>query len=268
MKFVELLCVLATAIGCGGGGGTKGGPTTPDHPVAGSKSFELTFQTFASADNGQRSVEQGATLKSGDKIALSVSVSRPAYIYVLQFFPDGSAEVLFPAPGEERAISGTQRVPDTGWFQLDDAVGEENVYVVASAEPLAQADTAVKKTVDAVRTTRKAPADATSGSALSEPTASDPVEVAKPDPVKPDPVKPDPVSPDPVKADPTPTTTTKVATTPIRTNASGGRSRPAPGGLSLRERGLKRVEAGATIRATADEGGVAVFRFTFNHAAK
>ena len=260
MKFVTCLFVLATASSCGDK--TKPGPTTPDQPVKGGKSFELTFQTFASAEGGQRGVDQGATLKSGDKIALSVSLTRPAYIYVLQFFPDGSAEVLFPGPGEEHPITGTQRVPGTGWFQLDDAVGEENVYVVASAEPLAQADAAVMKTVDTVRTTHKAPPEAPSGTALTEPAPREPDPV-KP-PITPDPVKP-PVPPDPVT---NPTTPLKTPTTPVRVKAIGSGGRPSPGGANLRERGIKRVEAGSTIRATADEGGVAVFRFSFNHVGK
>ncbi len=261
MRLANLFFVLA-AIGCGGGG-TKAGSTTTTADKAGSKAFELTFQTFASSEGGQRGVDQGATLKSGDKIALSVTVSRPAYIYVLQFFPDGSAEVLFPGPGEELPVSGTQRVPNTGWFQLDDAVGEEHVYVVASAEPLAKADGAVKKTVDTVRITRKAPPEPAAGTAITEP-AHDMPDPTKPDPATPDPIRPDPVKPEPVKPEPT-----NPSGIPVRAKAiGGGGGRPAPGGISLRERGLKRVEAGSTIRATADEGGVTVFRFSFNHVAK
>jgi len=253
MRLATLLSVLA--IGCGGGGTTRE-PTTPAKPD-GSKSFELTFQTFASAEGGQRGVDQGATLKSGDKIALSVSVSRPTYIYILQFFADGSAEVLFPGPGEERPVNGTQRVPGTGWFQLDDAVGEENVYIVASAELIAKADAAVMKTVDTVRTTHKAPPDVTAGTTLTEPAQREVLEPTQPEPPKVDPPKPE-----------KPEAGKPATGAPVRGKAIGSGSRPAPGAISLRERGLTRVEAGSTIRATADEGGVAVFRFSFNHAAK
>lgn len=266
MRLARLLFVLATTLGCGGGG-TRG--PTPAKPAAASKSFELTFQTFASAEGGQRGVDQGATLKSGDKIALSVSVSRPAYVYVLQFFADGSAEVLFPGPGEERPINGTQRVPGTGWFQLDNAVGEENVYVVASAEPIAKADAAVMKTVDTVRTTHKAPPDVATGTALTEPAPRDVPEPTQPDPPKLDPLaKPDPANPvKPDAGEPDAGKPTTTGAPPIRGKASGS-GRSSPGGISLRERGLTRVQAGSTIRATADDGGVAVFRFSFNHAAK
>jgi len=217
--------LLAFALGCGG----KPAPA-PVEPAA-TAPLELTFQTFAQADSGQRPVAMGSTLKTGDRIALSVSVTSPAYIYVLQFFPDGKAGILFPGPGEERAMSGTQRIPGTGWFELDEVVGTENVYVIASKEPLAQADAAVKRTVDEVRTTGLTPvmagmsATVTAGSGSAAPKANG-------------------------------TEGAAVA----RTNA--------PGEPVMASRGLTRVEADNSIRATADERGVAVFRFSFSHVAR
>jgi hypothetical protein len=119
------------------------------------------------------------------------------------------------------------------------------------------------KTVDTVRTTHKAPPDVAAGTALTEPAPREVPEPTQPDPPKPDPLKPEPAKPDPAN----PVKPEAGKPTPVRAKAIGSGSRP-PGGISLRERGLTRVEAGSTIRATADDGGVAVFRFSFNHAAK
>ena len=127
----------------------------------------------------------------------------------------------------------------------------------------------------AARTSGKAPLE-DNGTAITEaappfpdPTKPDP---AKPDPEKPDPAKPDPTNPDPAKPDPAKPDQANVSkgAPPVRAKAVGAsnRERPAPGGMTLRERGIKRVEAGSTIHSTADESGVAVFRFSFNHAAR
>jgi hypothetical protein len=255
---------LALLVGCGGGGTAKPNePTQGGLGTAPAGALELSFQALA---DGQKPVAMGSTLQSGDRIALSMTVTRPAHIYVIQFFPDGTADVLFPRPGEEKPISGTQRIPATGWFELDKVVGEENVYVVASVEPLAQADASVKRTVDVVRTTGKAPpeepATAEPATAITEPVKDPPVE-----PVK-DQVTDPPKPPDGTAAPKPPLHATSTAVVPVRTKAAGAGQKPAPGGASLRSRGLNRVEANDMIRVTGDEQGVAVFRFWFKHAAK
>ena len=151
MMYARLLLV-AGLFGCGG---KSPAPATGGSAVS-TAPLELTFHAFADAGGTQKPVAMGSTLKTGDRIALSVTVTRPAHIYVVQVFPDGNAGVLFPGPNEDRPITGTQRIPGTGWFELDQVVGEENVYVIASTEALEKADAKVARTVTEVRSTGKA----------------------------------------------------------------------------------------------------------------
>lgn len=206
--------LLVVMLGCG-----SKPPPAPVEPPVTTAPLELTFQTFAEAEGGQRPVASGDTLHTGDRIALSVTVTRPAFIYVVQRFPDGKAGVLFPRPSEDRAISGTQRIPGTGWFELDQVVGEEHVFVIASTGPLAQADAAVMQTIEDVRAKGQlggaAQVSAIAGSAAP-------------------------------KIDEGTGTKAEIIAT----------------------RGLTRVEADRSIHATADDRGVAVFRFSFKHDPK
>ncbi|MBA2538037.1 MAG: DUF4384 domain-containing protein [Deltaproteobacteria bacterium] len=240
MTFSKLAVVLV--IGCGGNPAadpkSPTQPTQPTQPTEAAQPGALEL-TFRAVGEGEKAVAMGSTLKSGERIALSMTLTRPAHVYVLQFFPDGTAAVLFPGPGEEKPISGLQRIPATGWFELDQNVGDENVYVVASVEPLAQADASVKRTVDVVRTSGKAP---------DAPAAVEPVSPVVTEPPKPGPV----VVPKP---------------TPVRVQAVGA-GRPPPGGASLKSRGLNRVQDDNLIKLTADAQGLAVFRFWFHHTAR
>lgn len=235
---------VALVIGCGGPAAPND-PKSPGQPTQPAQAGALEI-TFRALGEGEKTVPLGSKLKSGERIALSMTLTRPAHVYVLQFFPDGTAGVLFPGPGEEKPISGMQRIPATGWFELDQNVGDENVYVVASVEPLAQVDASVKRTVDVVRTSGKAP---------DEPAAVEPVPVVAPEPPKPAPDVADPKLP-PV-----------VVKQPVRVQAAGS-GQPPPGGASLKSRGLNRVQDDHLIKLTADAQGLAVFRFWFHHTAK
>ncbi len=101
----------------------------------------------------------GDTLHSGDRVELFVEVDAPAYVFVLQAFPDGSSTVLFPPAGElQLRPSAPVRVPPSGqWFQLDEVTGTENLVVVASVRPLGQADRNAQLAVAQTRKPRPPP---------------------------------------------------------------------------------------------------------------
>lgn len=241
--------LVVALLGCSG----SSHPATPNVPTG---PLELTFQGLNAAGG---LVPEGSTLHDGDRIALSLRVTRPAYLYVMQFFPDGTAGVLFPQrAGEETPIeAGVQRIPATGWFELDKVTGNEHVYIVASTEPLARADASVKETVDTVRLSGKAPELDPAGELTTH---------SMPDP------GPDPVADQRPDPEPEPKPEPKPAPKPdgkIRVTASGGHGvQQRPARASLATRGLHRVEADSSIKVTADEHGIAVFRFSFVHAAK
>jgi len=134
----------------------------------------------------RRPLEIDDRLQSGDFFAYHVRVDRDAYVYVLQFYADGSAAVLFPAEGAVRVSADTeQRLPadERGWFRLDDATGTEHLYVIAAVAPLEQADPALAELIGRVRTSPRAvlAADSTvlAADSTAEATAPEPEPAAK-----------------------------------------------------------------------------------------
>jgi len=96
----------------------------------------------------------GDLLRSGDYFHYEIRVDRDAYVYVLQFFADGASKMLFPEQGDVRlaAHHDTRVPPDPGlWFQLDDTIGTEHMYLIASVEPLSRSAPALAELVGAVR---------------------------------------------------------------------------------------------------------------------
>jgi hypothetical protein len=104
----------------------------------------VSLRTMVTSQNGdERPVVEGETLHSGDRVFFMVRVSQPAYLYLVLFGPDGSANVLFPkdATKEESVPARCPlRIPQAGLLYLQQPTGAEDVRVVASAEPLAKLD--------------------------------------------------------------------------------------------------------------------------------
>lgn len=95
------------------------------------------------------------TLRSGDRIVMYVRSDRDGWLNVVQFFPDHTSAVLSSSDGsavQARAGEETRIPAGSDQIELDDVTGEENLYVVASARPLAEVDQTVSRLVDAVRT--------------------------------------------------------------------------------------------------------------------
>ena len=89
-------------------------------------------------------VDTATTFHSGDKVKLSFESNISGYLYVAMQGSSGNWAVLFPsaqinggrnqlAPLEEYDVPS-----DGGWFQFDDNVGTENLFVFLSREPLSQ----------------------------------------------------------------------------------------------------------------------------------
>ena len=117
------------------------GAPAPDAAAVGP--FKLKFHAWQLELSARRKFGQGETLKSGDKVEFEVELEQPVHLYLVQFFPDGSAAILHSGHS-----SGTTKV---GPFMLDEALGEENVYVVASRRPLEEADRAVRDAVEEIK---------------------------------------------------------------------------------------------------------------------
>jgi len=105
-------------------------------------------------------VARDTALKSGDQFKMFVSLSKPAYVYVVHKSSNNAISLLFPYGPEmfqkEYAVDKNYYIPKgRDWFVLDKNTGPETFYVLASSERLtalenllveyAQADS-VKKT--------------------------------------------------------------------------------------------------------------------------
>ncbi|HUQ07395.1 MAG TPA: DUF4384 domain-containing protein [Kofleriaceae bacterium] len=255
----SLSLAFVIAVACGGGASTPApvspapraspasrSPAAPVTAAPADDAVSVTFQAFAAEGAGRRALAPGETLRSGDQVTMELTVDRAAYAYVLQFFADGSATVLFPHAAEDNRVSGTTRVPPTGWFQLDDTVGEETVYVVASTRPLAQVDASVLAVVDEVRRTGVAPPPDASPADAPPPTAT------------------------PLPASGRPPAATRPRPRPVPHGAGAGAATggAAPGRASLRTRGFVRVDDTSFLKARTDDDGLAVFSVSFQHVAK
>jgi hypothetical protein len=105
------------------------------------KPLELEFIAVYEKDGGIFDLKPGAVLHSDQNYALAVRPSAQAYVYVYQVDGSGSVFQLFPdpkfpelknplAPNKWHWIP-----PQTHWSFLDDTVGTEKIYVVASYRP-------------------------------------------------------------------------------------------------------------------------------------
>lgn len=235
-----------------------------------------------------RSLESGATLRSGDSVRLKVQLSAPAYVYVAQFFGDQTAVVLYPA-----SMQAPSRVPGGAFvtlpqpgsiFELDQHPGDEHVYVIASLRPLQEVDAGLVGVLEKVRLSGldgPAPAaqpveeDGQGGGGTSEPKA-DPAGTA---PVPSPPLAPGKSRPPSAAAQPAPGRPMR----PPNKRPILAEKRPAPEALVAMNtatqvfraeleqgtRGLKLASDPETPEATliyqADREGVAVLHVWLKH---
>ena len=95
---------------------------------------------------GQQFQSAGTVIFERDyKVALNFNSPRAGYLYVLNEGMDEekaqkTIAILSPRPGErwdpKLAQNQEIRVPDKGWFRMDQTTGTENCYVVWSAKPV------------------------------------------------------------------------------------------------------------------------------------
>jgi hypothetical protein len=121
-------------------------PTTaPDPtPVAATpestKPVDVALRLDAlSATKGAFEMQPGDVLKSGDRMAVTVRVDQPAYVYVTLISGDGSSQRLFPKTGDQQITPAEPlRIPKNPekWIPLDKSTGQENVFVYAAKKPL------------------------------------------------------------------------------------------------------------------------------------
>ncbi len=104
--------------------------------------FRWAFAAQVKAENGAlKAITQDTTLHTGDQLKMVLELEKPCFVYVVYHGPQGELQWLFPAARQafEKDYRPGQRydVP-TGetWFHLNDQVGRETFYLLASAQRL------------------------------------------------------------------------------------------------------------------------------------
>lgn len=94
-------------------------------------------------------IHSGATLKSGDQFKINFMTDSDGYLYVVNFDSQGKALIIFPHPdagaGNRVKAGQTYEIPSSpaNWYYLDDAKGQETLYIVASPFPIPNLDSLV-----------------------------------------------------------------------------------------------------------------------------
>ncbi len=91
-------------------------------------------------------IKRGTTLKSGDEIQMLLELQTKSYVYVIYRSPQGEVILLFPynlqkydtVPViEAEPYRNRYYIPqDRSWIELDEQVGRETFYLLASARRL------------------------------------------------------------------------------------------------------------------------------------
>ncbi len=116
-------------------------PAAPEQEV--NVQFRWAFGAVVGAEDARQfvAIRRDTTLQTGDELKMLVDVQRPCFVYVVYRSSRGEVHLLFPGEAEEAAsgseTSITYYVPEgEARFKLDDRVGRETFYLLASAERL------------------------------------------------------------------------------------------------------------------------------------
>jgi hypothetical protein len=224
---VGLAFGLATALGIPAATQERGLQKVMAEPDS---ALTLSIRVQTKEGSVLRSLADGETLRTGDVIQFMVAVDRPAYVYIVQYFADGSAAVLHPDGGDALLKTGYEaRIPEPGQvFKLVPPAGAEVIYFIACQKTLGEADQRVAEAVRMIRAAGTPPVTSTA----------------------------------------TATTSTPGAGTKVERPSTAGPPPPSAFGLGTRGR-LVKVPAGGSPPISIQSGadGVAIYAFTIRHQA-
>ena len=126
-------------------GGTPAQNTDLTEQVEGEVSLGLSMHIISHGKDTDGSVsevtiEEGSILRSKDKFKVQFETKEDAYVYIIIHDSLNKAKQLFPDPSEitfsnKVKANSSHTVPTLGW-RLDENVGKETIYVLASKNPL------------------------------------------------------------------------------------------------------------------------------------
>jgi hypothetical protein len=144
------LCLLILAI-C-----LTVGPLTGTGVALGQEKDNIGFEWGFGAMSGSAkdpelaSITRDTTLKSGDQVKMIVKLTKECFVYLIHEESDGEITLRFPYDLEQFStdykIGKNYYIPKgRPWFQLDDKVGKESFYLLASPTRLTDLENLLKK---------------------------------------------------------------------------------------------------------------------------
>jgi hypothetical protein len=106
--------------------------------------FQWAFGALKKANGSKfEAIERDTILKTGDQIKFFLNVDRNCFVYLIYSSSQGELSVLFPyrfkLRSSEYTVAGHHYIPGGNqWFELDEHIGEEKFYLLASANRLMQ----------------------------------------------------------------------------------------------------------------------------------
>ena len=121
------------------------GPVTAQ-PGEANVIFRWAFGACLKSTRKLVAIKRGTTLKSGDEIQMLLELQTKSYVYVIYRSPQGEVILLFPyhlqqydtePVVEPEPYLNRYYIPqDRSWIELDEQVGRETFYLLASARRL------------------------------------------------------------------------------------------------------------------------------------
>jgi Domain of unknown function (DUF4384) len=104
--------------------------------------FQWAFGALKKANGSKfEAIARDTVLKTGDQIKFFLKVDRNCFVYLIYSSSQGEISVLFPyrfkLQSTEYTVAGQHYIPGGNqWFELDEHLGEEKFYLLASANRL------------------------------------------------------------------------------------------------------------------------------------
>jgi hypothetical protein len=141
VTLMGLLAVLCFDLFCGYNTGFA--EETQPQPDA-NLQFQWAFGALKKANGSKfEAIARDTILKTGDQIKFFLKVDKNCFVYLIYSSSQGELSVLFPyrfkLRSSEYTVAGHHYIPGGNqWFELDEHIGEEKFYLLASANRLMQ----------------------------------------------------------------------------------------------------------------------------------
>lgn len=139
VTLMGLLAVLCFDLFCGYNTGFA--EETQPQPDA-NLQFQWAFGALKKANGSKfEAIARDTILKTGDQIKFFLKVDKNCFVYLIYSSSQGELSVLFPyrfkLRSTEYTVAGHHYIPGGNqWFELDEHIGEEKFYLLASANRL------------------------------------------------------------------------------------------------------------------------------------